>query len=229
MISCAGGAPVDSCVPGPPAPSDPTCDRVDDDCDGRPDDDYLPPPTTCGVGTCAGNSGNLIWRLGALVDTCNPVAGSDPELCDGLDNDCDGSTDEGDPEGGRDCGAGDPGQCAAMATRCSGGLVVCEPRTGAPPEVAADLAFADPVTLTWTASAAASAYDLHRGTLSRAASDWSHACRLGGLAGPPAADPDEPPAGALFYYLLAARNACGAGPLGRTAEGDPRPDLAPCL
>ena len=53
--------------------------------------------TTCGVGECAGNTGietcdaNGAW----INDTCDPLAGATAEVCDGLDNDCNGSADDG--------------------------------------------------------------------------------------------------------------------------------------
>ena len=36
---CVGGQVVDTCVPGTPAPSDATCNGIDDDCDGQIDED----------------------------------------------------------------------------------------------------------------------------------------------------------------------------------------------
>jgi hypothetical protein len=44
--TCEGGAVVDSCAPGSPAPDDATCNEVDDDCNGGVDDGVAPPAGT---------------------------------------------------------------------------------------------------------------------------------------------------------------------------------------
>ncbi len=54
-----------------------------------------PVPTTCGVGECAGNTGEETCVNGDLVDSCDPYDGALPEVCDALDNDCNGDVDEG--------------------------------------------------------------------------------------------------------------------------------------
>jgi hypothetical protein len=104
-LTCVGGSLVDTCSPGTPTDDD-QCDGLDNDCDGTPDDDYVPPTTYCGVGECAGTTGLLVCVDGATQDTCDPTANSTPEVCDGLDNDCDDETDEGfdtDGDGVADC------------------------------------------------------------------------------------------------------------------------------
>ena len=68
-----------------------SCDGVDNDCDGFTDEDHVPIP--CGVGVCRTSS--------ACIDgTSYDCIPGDPweeveTTCDGLDNNCDGDTDEG--------------------------------------------------------------------------------------------------------------------------------------
>ncbi|TNF32345.1 MAG: HYR domain-containing protein [Deltaproteobacteria bacterium] len=72
------------------------CDGQDNDCDGLQDEGYVPTSTTCGVGGCA-STGSLVCQSGSLYDTCSPGTASATEVCDGVDNDCDGLTDASDP------------------------------------------------------------------------------------------------------------------------------------
>jgi hypothetical protein len=92
VTSCTGGVFSDSCVPGTAAPSDTSCNATDDDCDGSVDENYVQQPTLCGLGVCA-RTGSTSCVGGFVFDSC--VAGNPaPELCDGLDNDCDGTVDD---------------------------------------------------------------------------------------------------------------------------------------
>ncbi len=76
-----------------PAADDSDCDGVDDDCDTTPDDEYVSTPSSCGVGECAA-SGTVSCVDGSEVDDCTPGTPS-AEICDGLDNDCNGASDDG--------------------------------------------------------------------------------------------------------------------------------------
>src|SRR5262249_31922683 len=64
------------------------CDGRDDDCDGLTDEDFAGVPTTCGVGACA-TSGATVCVAGGVHDACTPLPPS-AEICDAVDNDCNG-------------------------------------------------------------------------------------------------------------------------------------------
>jgi len=74
-------------------PGDEICDGLDNDCNGIPDDGIAytqPCESSNDHGTCSG----VATCVGALGYVCNaPTPG--PEVCDYLDNNCDGAVDEG--------------------------------------------------------------------------------------------------------------------------------------
>ena len=98
LLTCVSGSVVDSCAAGTPAESDASCDDVDDDCDGRVDEQYAPTATACGTGVCA-SVGTQTCAAGAVSDSCVPKAptsSTDDATTpgNGQDDDCDGAVDE---------------------------------------------------------------------------------------------------------------------------------------
>ncbi|HXI01892.1 MAG TPA: MopE-related protein, partial [Candidatus Saccharimonadales bacterium] len=246
--TCTAGVPGDTCTPGTPAADDVTCDGVDDDCDGSTDEDYPETPTSCGVGDCAGNVGDLICDAGQVTDTCDPYFGAVTEVCDGADNDCDGVTDNGDPGGGDACSTGLQGSCDSGLTSCQQGTVVCVATSSGspevcgdgldndcdgvvdnePPEVASDLEFLDTMTLAWSASPVVNAYNLYEGTLQSGGWVYDQVCTDPGLANPTTTVTNVPAEGEVLYYLVGGVNGCGEGPLGTDSDGFTIPNAMPC-
>ena len=100
------------------------CDGVDNNCNGQTDEGNPGGGGACStelLGVCS--AGNTQCQGGAL--RCTQNVQSSTEVCDGLDNDCDGATDEGNPGGGIACGTGLAGICAAGTTQCQSGAINC--------------------------------------------------------------------------------------------------------
>ena len=105
-----------------------TCNGLDDNCNGATDEPFvdLGSPCTVGVGACAAQRAMKVCLGDGTGTTCNATPGSPaPETCDGMDNDCDGAIDEGNPGGGGACTTGQPGVCAAGTDSCQRGGLVC--------------------------------------------------------------------------------------------------------
>ena len=122
-FSCGQGScahPVKVCEDGAPGECNPllgaeeeVCDGVDNDCDAEADEELG--VQSCGLGICEHEEANC--TDGEEV-VCDPLAGAEDEICDGLDNDCDGELDndfdDTDDDGEADCvdddddGDGDP-------------------------------------------------------------------------------------------------------------------------
>ena len=110
------------CVAPTPVPE--SCNGQDDDCDNQTDEGDPGGGASCSTGNfgvCA--AGVRHCQGGGLV--CVQTAQPSAETCDGLDNDCDNQTDEGDPGGGSVCTTGQPGVCSAGVRHCQNGQLNC--------------------------------------------------------------------------------------------------------
>ncbi len=105
------------------------CDGLDTDCDGTDGESYQGSATSCGVGACAA-TGVMACNNGSVVDTCAPGTPT-AEVCDGIDNDCDGKADGEDLDLVRPACERGVGVCAGAmkpATLCvNGAWGACTP------------------------------------------------------------------------------------------------------
>ena len=106
-----------------------SCNEVQDACENTPVPDGTPAGGTCGIGACQANA---VCVSG--VETCTPGSPT-AEVCNGLDDDCDGSVDEGNPGGGAACDGSDSDLCQEGTTICTSGALVCSDNTGSTVDV----------------------------------------------------------------------------------------------
>ncbi|MDQ3178655.1 MAG: MopE-related protein, partial [Actinomycetota bacterium] len=117
-VQCVAGAL--TCVGGT-SPGSETCNATDDDCDGRTDES-VPTMGACGSGTGECSPGVMTCVSGTF--SCIGARGPRAELCNTRDDDCDGTTDEGNPGGGLACGTA-TGECALGTSQCVAGTLTC--------------------------------------------------------------------------------------------------------
>jgi hypothetical protein len=107
------------------------CDNEDNDCDGNVDEGNPEGGAICGTDTGECVAGVTTCTAGGVLDCVGDsgTPGGVAESCDGRDNDCDGSFDEGVPTQG-DCGFPTTGECEPGELTCVGGAFQCVGGTG---------------------------------------------------------------------------------------------------
>jgi hypothetical protein len=141
--SCLSGSWSTDCT-GQVLPAAEACDSLDNDCNGLADDGcacvdgatqacYEGPSGTENVGTC--QPGQQTCANGDWPLDCPGQVIPGNESCNGIDDDCDGTVDDGNPGGGMACDSGQLGECAAGTTHCNGGSIQCVPNQTAVTEI----------------------------------------------------------------------------------------------
>ena len=149
-----------------------TCNGLDDDCDGKIDEDFPQKGNACDdgeLGACLGTGTLVCNAMGSgltcnippgsagatpmpevcngLDDNCNGaideginctpgcVVTSPTDLCNGLDDDCDGAFEEDDGQVGQPCGLSNQPPCMFGTNACIGGGIVCVGALDPQPEI----------------------------------------------------------------------------------------------
>lgn len=118
---CVNGAIV--CV-GAVEPGIEYCNGLDDDCNGKVDDNPVDSRASCGhptVGAC--QSGIQTCNAGAIMCT----GGIEPkvETCNGIDDDCNGIVDDNIATVGSACGPSNAAPCRFGTWQCNNGQMAC--------------------------------------------------------------------------------------------------------
>jgi len=129
-MQCQNGSML--CV-GAVNPTAEICNNIDDNCNGVVDDGAQGAGVSCGLSnTFPCTFGTMQCQAGQLhcVGNIDPAA----EVCDGVDNDCNGVIDNNPSGVGGQCGQSNTGACKFGAFQCQGGSLVCVGAVNPQPE-----------------------------------------------------------------------------------------------
>ena len=118
------------------------CNGINDDCDPASSDGSEDPlyGTACdGIDSDLCYEGTRSCTAGSLL--CSDASGSTPDLCNGMDDDCDPASSDGseDPLYGTACDGPDTDFCSEGTRSCSAGALVCSDATSSTLEICGDL------------------------------------------------------------------------------------------
>jgi MYXO-CTERM domain-containing protein len=132
ILACNANGTGTFCDTPTVTPQTEVCNNLDDDCDGMTDEGMLPGVgQVCGSGLGTCGSGTFVCSMGRLV--CNATGMPMVEICDGIDNNCDGVIDNGNfPTVGTECLCTGitQAQIDAPNSTCKKGHIVCRGTMG---------------------------------------------------------------------------------------------------
>jgi Putative metal-binding motif len=102
-----------------------SCNGLDDNCNGQVDEGNPDGGAACSI---PGLQGSCAQGVTSCVDgpmICKQVNFPSAEVCDGIDNNCDGQADEGNPPGAACAVSGLQGVCATGVVSCATGSPQC--------------------------------------------------------------------------------------------------------
>jgi MYXO-CTERM domain-containing protein len=130
LFACNASGNGTACDAPTVAPQPEICNGIDDNCNGQVDEGTLPGVgQACGNGLGACQAGTIVCTNGKLV--CNVVSTPKTEVCNGIDDNCDGIVDNGNfPETGQPCLCPGLSQSQVGVGICQAGKLACQGALG---------------------------------------------------------------------------------------------------